>query len=126
MDILVKVLLAASLAAAAIGILYWMLKKPSSEQRWHIFFTLYEREDDTYSPLYRVGNDVGSHSIPLLMFGVSFEWECVSGAGYLTRDDAIKAASDIERAHLNDLAALQAPDELRNPDSTVLLPRMAE
>ena len=126
MDTLLNALFAASLAAAALGILYWMRKKPGSEGRWHVFYSLYQRDDNTYSPLYRVGCDVGTRSIPLLMVGVDFEWDCVSGAGYETRDDAIIAASEIEAAHLRDLAALPESDELRDPDSTLFLPRMAQ
>ncbi len=127
MDILLKALLAASLTAAALGILYWLLKKPSSEQRWHIFFTVFEKEDDTFSPLYRVGSDVGSRSIPALLYDLEFEWEVVTGAGYISRDKAIQAAKTLEDAHLRDLAALpQSDDHLRDPDSTLFLPRMAE
>lgn len=126
MDLLFKVVFGASLVAAALGILFWMLNKPGSEKRWHVFFTLFEKDDFTHSPLYRVGCDVGTRSIPMLVYGVSFEWECVSGAGYVTRDDAIRAANEIETAHLRDLAALQDLAELRNADSTVFLPRMAE
>lgn len=126
MEILFATLIAASLAAAALGIAYWMLRKPPSQQRWHIFYTLYETEHDTFAPLYRVGCDRGTHSVPILMFGVSFEWECVSGAGYETRDDAIKVARELEDTHMRDLAALPNSDELADPDSTVFLPRMAQ
>ncbi len=124
METAFKVLFVASIVAAFLGALYWMLRKPESEKRWHIFYTVYQKDDLSYSPLYRVGCDVGSRSVPLMMIGVDFDWELVSGAGYETRDQAIAAANEIETGHLRDLAALPDQEELKDADSTVFLPRM--
>lgn len=106
MPIAVTALLALSLTAAFAGVLWLIFKPANPERRWHVFFATL-RMNGVYVPLYMVGDDVGTRSLPNAPIVKDGEWKLVTVKGYADRETAHAAASAQCQKHHDDTVKIQ-------------------
>ena len=102
----VAAVLALSFAAAICGIIWWIFRPANPEKRWHVFFATL-RMNGVYVPLYMVGENVGTRSIPNAPIVKDGDWVLVTVTGYPDRETAHAAASRQCQMHHDDTVKIQ-------------------